>query len=910
MMTAMRLICGMAMVLGLAGFHPIAAADGTRISPLPYADYPDISGDLVVYFGYDYGGRNSRGFIYAKQGIYVYDRKSKKTYKVAVPVLATPTGQTTHPKIAGDFIVWDDYLVNNWDIFGCRFNRETGACPVHQLTQDPTTQWLPDVSEEGLVVWTDYRNNYPQPGTPFYGNYDVYACSYDPAAGACPARQVTTNPWTQSHPSVHGQRIAWHDERNMLSGTYYRDIFTCVYDAQAGTCSDEKHVNKDLPGTGWISAVVFQNKVLVRRGSLYLYDMSQPDPRGQPVGGGDGGDFDGSWTVWGGGNITAYDVAAQTTIPIASESAMETMPAISQGCVAYFRYGPVNPLSSTSETYIYLSETLCPPHGPVLDAIADRTLAESETFSIQFAATDEDGDALTFSVSPMPLGAGFDSSTNVFHWTPSFEQAGAYLLTASVSDGGLSDSKSFAITVTNTNQAPVLGSIGDKTIPEGALLTFSLNATDMDGDALAYSASAAGKLPDGASLDPISGAFSWTPNFEQAGTYFIPFTASDGSLQDMESITVSVIQTNQAPVLSLVAEQFVDEDDLLTITLSATDPDGDDLAYAMSALPAGAAFDVQTHTLSWAPGFDQAGSYLVTATATDPGALTAAMSFIVTVVDTNRTPTLIPIGARTGKEAQMLAFTVQAEDPDGDALTFSAHPLPAGANFNPETGAFTWMPGYDQAGSYWVAFTVVDAEGLGDLEEVLFTIENANQPPEFEPIPDQTCNEGERLQFTVSATDHDGEPVTYAASPNLPGAAFDAWTQTFSWTPGYDQQGNHEVVFTVSDPNGASQAEPVLFSVVNVNRTPALIGLGNQVVYAGKTLAIKLAASDPDGDLLTFGAAGLPKGAIFTASTGTFTWTPTSRQLGQYVVTFTVSDGTISRSQTITITVIKSSRKR
>jgi hypothetical protein len=79
----------------------------------------------------------------------------------------------------------------------------------------------------------------------------------------------------------------------------------------------------------------------------------------------------------------------------------------------------------------------------------------------------------------------------------------------------------------------------DKVAVSGTPFSFSILAADADGDELTYSASG---LPDGASFDPVSGTFSWTPRYDQAGDYTVHFQVSDGELTDSEDITITVIQ--------------------------------------------------------------------------------------------------------------------------------------------------------------------------------------------------------------------------------------------------------------------------------------------------------------------------------------------------------------------------------
>jgi len=64
-------------------------------------------------------------------------------------------------------------------------------------------------------------------------------------------------------------------------------------------------------------------------------------------------------------------------------------------------------------------------------------------------------------------------------------------------------------------------------------------ASDADGDQLVYSAS---NLPDGASFDPNTRTFSWTPRYDQAGVYSVRFEVTDGQSTDYEDVTITIIQ--------------------------------------------------------------------------------------------------------------------------------------------------------------------------------------------------------------------------------------------------------------------------------------------------------------------------------------------------------------------------------
>jgi hypothetical protein len=102
------------------------------------------------------------------------------------------------------------------------------------------------------------------------------------------------------------------------------------------------------------------------------------------------------------------------------------------------------------------------------------------------------------------------------------------------------------------NGAPVFAAGGEsQSVDENRALSFGVEATDPDGDALTYSASG---LPAGASFDPVTREFSWTPDYTQAGTYTVTFTASDGtksySLSGSKDVTITVRDVTVAEQLS------------------------------------------------------------------------------------------------------------------------------------------------------------------------------------------------------------------------------------------------------------------------------------------------------------------------------------------------------------------------
>ncbi len=197
-----------------------------------------------------------------------------------------------------------------------------------------------------------------------------------------------------------------------------------------------------------------------------------------------------------------------------------------------------------------------------------------------------------------------------------------------------------------------------------------------------------------------------------------------------------------------------------------------------------------------------------------------------------------------------------------------------------------------------------------------------NRAPVLSAIGNKSVNESQLLTFNISATDADGDALTYSAS-NLPsGASFNATTRVFSWTPNYTQAGNYTGVhFEVTD-GSLTASENITITVTNVNRPPVAYNQTGLSVNTCGTLTVTLNGSDPDGDLLTYKISALPThGDLYdgTGTTGTHitsvpyivtdgahkvTYDPYAGYSGADNFGFKVNDGTVDSAQaTISINI-------
>jgi uncharacterized repeat protein (TIGR02543 family) len=563
---------------------------------------------------------------------------------------------------------------------------------------------------------------------------------------------------------------------------------------------------------------------------------------------------------------------------------------------------------------------------PVLGAIVNKSIAELDELTFTATATDDKlpSNTLTYSLSgSVPSGATIGASTGAFSWSPTEVQgSGSYPFDVCVSDGALSDCETITITVTETNTAPILGEIGNKSIVEWTPLNFTTTATDADipENTLTFNlVSGTGEVPDGATIDEQTGVFSWTPTDTQGpDTYTFSVCVSDGLTSDCETIQITVTENNTAPVLGTIGDKSVDELHELTFAVSATDDKlpSNTLIYSLAgSVPTGAVIDDVSGAFSWTPSEEQGSDNYTFNVCVSDGALSDCEMVHVTVNEINVIPVLGAIGDQSVNELGTLTFTATATDADlpENTLSYSVvKGVPSGATIDSNSGIFTWTPTEAQGpGSF--KFDVCVSDGiLYDCETINVTVNEVNTAPKLGPVSDKAINELATLNFTVSATDPDlpVNTLSYNLSSNAPeGATINSSSGAFSWTP-TEEQGPGSYPFDVCVSDGTdSNCKSITVTVTEINIAPILNPIGNKSITEYTELTFIATTIDPDLPLNTltyYLYNNPPEGASMNVDTGVFTWTPTEDQ-GPNIYTFDVCvrDGINTTCETIKISVME-----
>ena len=554
-----------------------------------------------------------------------------------------------------------------------------------------------------------------------------------------------------------------------------------------------------------------------------------------------------------------------------------------------------------------------PNRAPVIAPVPDTAIAEDAPMApLPVVVNDPDGDPVTVAVAGLPTGLTFDQASRTVSGTPTVP--GSYVVAVSATDGRLGATAGFRLQVTTVNDAP---SISDQSmsVVAGASATTVLGrlvAADEEGAALQFGGgnNRFAVAPDGtvSVLDP-----SVLTN--GAGPFAVPVSVSDGDKTAFATLTITVTpQPDRAPVVDDQSRSVPENSVLGTPVggaLVATDPDGDTVAWSITAgNPTGAfAIDPSTGQLSVSGPLDAeaTASYALTVRVAS-GALSDTAQVTVTVVDVNEAPVLSPLAdVTTVEDTAITPIEVEASDPDGDEVAVEVTGLPTGLGFDETAGTITGTP--TTPGVSTVTVTADDGTADPVTETFTITVTAApvpNRAPVIEPIDDLTTVEDTAIAtIDVEVTDPDGDAVTVAVTGLPAGLVFDGPTATISGTP--TTPGVSTVTVTADDGTADPVTETFTITVTAAppaNEAPVITPIDDVTTVEDAAISpIEVEVTDPDDDdEVTIEVTGLPAGLGFDETAGTITGTPTTP--GVSTVTVTADDGTADPvSETFTITV-------
>ena len=527
-------------------------------------------------------------------------------------------------------------------------------------------------------------------------------------------------------------------------------------------------------------------------------------------------------------------------------------------------------------------------------AVNDPPVAQDQSLStledtalpITLVAMDVDGPSLGYVVAA-PAHGTLSGTAPDLTYTPSPDSSGGDTFTFKATDG-LADSNiaTVTITVTAVNDAPVAQD-QPVTTDEDTAVEITLAATDVDGDALTYALATA---PTNGTLTGTAPNVTYTPNPAYAGADSFSFKASDGVAEsNVATVTITVTAVNDPPVAEDQPSVITSEDTPVSITLTASDPENDALTFAIVTAPAQGALSGAAPDLTYTPNPNYSGTDSFTFVANDGQADSNVATVTIAVTSVNDPPVANAQAVSTVMNVPV-PITLSATDPDpGATLTYA---IVAGPTYGELTGAapdLTYTPNPDYIGFDDFTFKANDGTADSNTATVSITVTAVNRPP----VADSQSVSGAEdtaLVITLVAADLDNDPLAYAVVTGPAHGTLSGAAPNLTYTPTANYNGPDSFNFKANDGQADSNVATVSITVTAVNDAPVAAG-GSAGTAEDTSAAIDLAATDVDGDDLTYEVVTGPAHGILSGTAPNLTYTPTANYNGTDGFTFVANDG-------------------
>ncbi len=351
------------------------------------------------------------------------------------------------------------------------------------------------------------------------------------------------------------------------------------------------------------------------------------------------------------------------------------------------------------------------------------------------------------------------------------------------------------------NVAPVIsGSPGTSVLP-GERYDFRPQASDANGDRLRFSVSGA---PGWSRFDGKTGRLYGSPSTRHLGmSYGITICVMDGKLTACLPRYTLTVTAGAVPIIGGVPSTSGRESALYVFEPVASDPDSDPLQFSIANKPSWATFTSSTGLLSGIPPLGSAGTYsnIVISVSDGRNSSSLAPFSIAVAAAPNQPPSIWGVPPASVEAGKLYSFKPSASDAENDQLKFTASGLPAWATLDTASGTLSGTPTASQAGKYSnIVISVSDLKATTSLAPFSIDVTAANRPPTISGSPAATVTAGQAFSFTPTATDPDGQKLTFTIANRPAWAAFDAASGRLYGSPSDTNAGTYSnVQISVSD---------------------------------------------------------------------------------------------------------------
>ncbi len=572
-------------------------------------------------------------------------------------------------------------------------------------------------------------------------------------------------------------------------------------------------------------------------------------------------------------------------------------------------------------------------------AVVDDIVATNEGQPVDIDVTQNDSDSNGLDLSSLAVvedakngTTSVNGSTGEITYTPSTNFSGDDSLRYTIDDslGVTSEQARVLITVTEDNDIPVANDDAAST-PEDTPVVIDVLANDVDVEGSLVPASVAivsGPLSGTHSIDPATGAITYTPGLNFFGSDSLSYTVDDAAAATSNTavVRITVSSSNDLPVAGPDVAQ-TDEDLSIDIDVLMNDSDADGslipASVTVAAAPAHGATAVNptTGAITYTPDPNFFGPDNLEYTVQDNDGGTSPQTLVTITVDSlNDAPVALDNSASTGEDNPVTIDILNNDsDVDGEIDTSSVALilLPDDGSFSvsSNTGSITYSPAQDFFGNDTLTYTVKDKQDLTSNEATVIVqviaqsdkpvaVDDAEQTDEDTPLDiNVTAND---VSFDV---DLDLTSVIVEVSPVNGTATVNPSTGVITYSPGSNYSGSDSLRYSVANLS-AERSEPASLRItVNPINDPPIAEDDGGATAEDSPVVISVLANDSDVDgtldpaSVTILVAPLNGGTAINTGSGAITYTPDADFFGDDTLKYSVRDDQAAESDTAVVLV-------
>lgn len=393
------------------------------------------------------------------------------------------------------------------------------------------------------------------------------------------------------------------------------------------------------------------------------------------------------------------------------------------------------------------------------------------------------------------------------------------------------------------------------------------NVIDANGDSLTFTVT---EEPEHGTLTAFdeAGTATYTPNAEYSGTDEFKFNVNDGVEDSNTATTKITINAGNDPPTTEDQSVSVNEGGEVRITLSGSDPDGDDLTFSVTEDPESGTLSGDPPNLVYRPseGFSGTDSFAFMA---NDGTADSNVSRVNIAVSAIENPPSAQGTSVETNEDESVTVTLNASDPDSDQLTFTIASQPSHGTLGSITrmdatsATVAYSPAANYNGADSFTFAVSDGAQTSSAATVSIDIKPINDTP-VANSQSLTVNTGQMTQITLSATDPDGDTLTFTLVEGAKRGAMgqivraSSSSATVSYIVNAGESGSDSFTFRANDGSEYSNTATVSITIAAQSNTGGSSGGGStgSTSSGGSSSSGSGAGSDSSGAGSSGGSSG------------------------------------------------------